>query len=651
MTETRLWPVLEACPVGIAVFDAHQRLIYANPAASALFGVRADPLGQERCGDLIACRNRHEDPRGCGFSEACSKCRLFESIRAALGLGGAPVAQGDEMLLERDEGLARLWIRFKTSPLRINGQVRAVMAVDDVTAVKATEEALRESELKYRSFFDNSLDALLLTATDGAILEVNPATCRMFGRTAGEIRRLGRDGLVDPADPRLAPGLQRRERNGKFHGAITMVRADQTRFEADVTSTVFTDASGRAKTSMIIRDMTEFQQAARKHRELEDQLHHAQRLESVGRLAGGVAHDFNNLLAVILGYTQMVMAETAPTHPHRELLEEVQQAAQRAKDLTRQLLAFSRKQVLEVEATEANAIVTGFQKLIRRVIGEDVALKLALSPTALPVMADTAQIEQVLMNLAVNARDAMPEGGTLTIETAAVDLDESYSARRPGVAPGRYAMIAVSDTGCGMDPRILESIFEPFFTTKTRDKGTGLGLATSYGIVKQHGGNIWAYSEPGHGSTFKVYLALCGQGASVEAQGPDAAARPSGSATVLVVEDDPIVRRMACRILAGHGYTVIEARDVGDALARASAFEKELDLVLSDVVMPEMKGPDVFARIRSLHPGARVLYMSGYTDGAVSSGGWLEPGAAFIQKPFTISGLLEKVAGLLAEPL
>ena len=471
----------------------------------------------------------------------------------------------------------------------------------------------------------------------------------MFGRPAEEIKRTGRDGLIDPSDPRWAKMLEAQNRNGRVSGTATMVRADQAKFEADVTSILFTDAGGDTKVSMIIRDMTEFQEAARKRRELEDQLHHAQRLESVGRLAGGVAHDFNNLLAVILGYNQMVMSDIGRNNPHYELLEEVQQAAVRAKDLTRQLLVFSRKQILEVEPAEANEVVAGFEKLIRRVIGEDVVLELRLSPESLPIMADTSQIEQVLMNLAVNARDAMPDGGVLTIETALVYLDDAYAAGKSGVTPGRYAMVAVSDTGCGMDYETQATVFEPFFTTKAKDRGTGLCLATSYGIVKQHGGNIWVYSEPGNGATFKIYLPFYGDAIHKEDQAPDFEQRPTRKAVILVVEDDPSVRKMACRILGGQGYTTIETQDVADALSQASSYQGGIDLVLSDVVMPGMKGPEVFARIRQFHPEAKILYMSGYTEGAAISGRLLQQETQFIQKPFTVRGLLEKVGDLLAD--
>jgi CheY-like chemotaxis protein len=329
-------------------------------------------------------------------------------------------------------------------------------------------------------------------------------------------------------------------------------------------------------------------------------------------------------------------------HPRHDQLEQVYQAGLRAKDLTRQLLAFSRKQVLEMKAVDVNSVVTGFEKLLRRLIGEDIDLVMALASRKLTVKADTAQLEQVLMNLAINARDAMPQGGTLTIETEMVELDKAYAERKPGVVPGTHVMIVISDTGCGMNPETIEHIFEPFFTTKGAEKGTGLGLATSYGIVKQHGGSIWVYSEPDKGTTFKIHLPL--HAGNCRSEAPRVKRLPSveGVITVLIVEDDSSVRKLAVRILSEQGYAVIESTDVADAIGKAGAHAGPLDLVLTDVVMPGMKGPEVFSRIHQHHPEARVLFMSGYTDSMITRQGILEEGIQFIQKPFTVKGLLEK---------
>ena len=482
---------------------------------------------------------------------------------------------------------------------------------------------------------------------------------RIFGTTAGQVggytmsSQEYADRFLHPEDRHVVaeetrkalettdPGYQRIFEHRIFY-------ADGTVGHISVRFHVVKDESNKTvKTCGVNQDITKRKQAEEEREKLRVQLLHAQRLESVGRLAGGVAHDFNNLLSVILAYSQMMVAEVEHQNPHRELLEEIYQAAVRARDLTRQLLAFSRKQILEVEQTEANDVVIGFEKLIHRVIGEDISLTLRLSQAPLPIMVDPAQIEQVLMNLAVNARDAMPEGGELRIETSAVELDDAYAAARPGVEPGPYAMIAVSDTGCGMDCETQQLIFEPFFTTKEKERGTGLGLATSYGIVKQHGGNIWVYSEPSHGTTFKIYLPLCIGPVRLAAEDLDVPDLLIGAATVLIVEDETSVRRMACRILTEQGYTVIDTRDSDDAVAQAQAYRKPIDLVLTDVIMPGMKGPEVCAKIRRFHPEARVLYMSGYTGNTMLHNGLLPEDACLIQKPFTVNGLLVKVASLL----
>lgn len=380
---------------------------------------------------------------------------------------------------------------------------------------------------------------------------------------------------------------------------------------------------------------------------LRDELAQAQKMESVGRLAGGVAHDFNNLLAVIMGYGEMLKMDVAKDNPHHEMLEEILGAAMRARDLTGQLLAFSRKQVLETKAVDPSQVVRGFEKLIRRLIGEDIRLELAISETPLVVRADTAQLEQVLMNLAVNARDAMPDGGRLTIETALVELDETYAETTPDILPGMYAMIGVSDTGHGMDRETQVRIFEPFFTTKSKERGTGLGLATSYGIIKQHGGNILVYSEPEKGTTFKIYLPLVSENAAKMAEVPLSVTMPAGDATIMVIEDEKAVRNLMCRMLAGRGYKVIESESAEDAVAKAKAFIGPIHLVLSDVVMPGMKGPDVFAQISLHHPESKALYVSGYTDNVILRHGILTGGVHFLPKPFTIKSLISRVNDVL----
>ena len=382
-------------------------------------------------------------------------------------------------------------------------------------------------------------------------------------------------------------------------------------------------------------------------KKLEAQLFQAQKMEAVGRLAGGVAHDFNNLLSIIIGYGDMLLEDLPPDDPHREAINEIGEAAIRARDLTRQLLAFSRKQMLEVRVVDVNRVIADFEKLLQRTIGEDIALEFMPTREAALVKVDVSQLEQILMNLAVNARDAMPDGGLLTIETACVELDASYASRKPDVVPGRYVMICVSDNGTGMDKETMDRIFEPFFTTKPKDKGTGLGLSTIYGVVKQHGGNIWVYSEPGHGTSFKIYLPAS-KGSVENKHVETAVSQPlMGAVTILVAEDEPALRKLSCGILERQGYRVLEAGDAQEAVDIASRYGEPIHLLLTDVVMPGMKGTEVYQKVAEAHPGIKVLYMSGYTENVIARQGILKEGVNFIQKPFSLKTLQEKVGKLI----
>ncbi len=385
-------------------------------------------------------------------------------------------------------------------------------------------------------------------------------------------------------------------------------------------------------------------------KQLEAQLLQSQKMEAVGRLAGGIAHDFNNLLTVIKGYSELLVEEVGGDGRLRRAAEEIDKAADRAALLTRQLLAFSRRQVLEPEVLDLNDVVANMDKMLRRLIGEDIDLVSVRRPGLGRVKADPGQIEQVIMNLAVNARDAMPQGGKLTLETANVELDEVYARNHVAITPGSYVMLAVSDTGCGMDAETQARIFEPFFTTKELGKGTGLGLATVYGIVKQSGGYIWVYSEPGQGTTFKVYLPRLEE--AVETAQPEREiVRPArGSETVLLVEDEENVRQLVRQTLEKNGYTVLEARAGAEATQLSAQHPGPIHLMLTDVVMPKMSGRELAERLALLRPGIKVLYMSGYTDNAIVHHGVLDPGTAFLQKPFTAADLGQKVREVLDSP-
>jgi signal transduction histidine kinase len=394
------------------------------------------------------------------------------------------------------------------------------------------------------------------------------------------------------------------------------------------------------------REVDERRRAEEALRRSEAQLLQAQKLEAVGRLAGGIAHDFNNLLSVILSYSEELLSAIPAGEAHDKLAE-IERAGQRAAELTRQLLVFSRQQVTDLAVLDLNQVLTGVSTMLRRMLREDVALRVVPAARLGVVRADRGQIEQVIMNLAVNARDAMPNGGLLKLETADVDLDDSYAGDHIGVTPGPYVMLAVSDTGHGMDAATQARVFEPFFTTKERGKGTGLGLSTVFGIVQQSGGTIWLYSEPGRGSTFKIFLPRVAGVAAPSAETDRSSSIPRGTETVLLVEDQDEVRRVARTILERFGYRVVEASDAGEALGLARQEQFAIDLLLTDVVMPGMDGRQLADRVLEARPGLKVLFMSGYTDDVILHHGVLDSGVAYIQKPLTPESLARKVRQVL----
>jgi len=406
------------------------------------------------------------------------------------------------------------------------------------------------------------------------------------------------------------------------------------------------EARVEARTVELEREIAERRRTEESLRRTEEQFRQSQKLEAIGRLAGGVAHDFNNLLSVILVYCEIVLDEIETTHPSHSAVTEIRRAGERAADLTRQLLAFSRQQVLETRVLELDSVVSGVEAMLRRLLGEDIEMRIVRGPGLGQVRADPGQIEQVLMNLVVNARDAMPNGGTLTIETKNVHLDAEH-AEQLGAQPGPHVVLVVSDTGIGMDAATRSRIFEPFFTTKERGKGTGLGLSTAFGIVKQSGGSIWAYSEPGKGATFRVYLPRVDEvPTSVDA----AAATSRASApteTILLVEDEHQLRALAARILERAGYRVLTAGAGEEALEVCTGHSGRIHLLLTDLVMPGMNGRQLAERAATLRPDMRVLYMSGYTDDVIVRHGVVGQSAAFLQKPITTTALNEKVREVL----
>jgi hypothetical protein len=432
-----------------------------------------------------------------------------------------------------------------------------------------------------------------------------------------------------------------RTREAKIIGIgreVLGLRKDGSTFPLDLAVTEFQLDNQRYFVG-IVRDVSE-------KKRLELQLHQSQKMEAFGQLAGGVAHDFNNLLTVISGYSDLLLTKLAPGDPKIKMLDQIHRAAERATSLTRQLLAFSRQQVLEPRILDLNVIVTDIEKMLRRLIGEDVQFSIVLGEAISSVKADPGQVEQVIMNLAVNARDAMPQGGKLTIETSEVELDEFYTNTHPEARAGRFVLLAISDTGCGMTPDVKARIFEPFYTTKGVGQGTGLGLAVVHGIVKQSGGNIDVYSEAGIGTTFRIYLPTAQpQAAPLPGGHPELPSR--GSETVLLVEDEDSVRELATFVLEECGYRVMTAPEGLAALQLMESSRQAIDLLVTDVVMPKMGGRKLAETLQAQYPGLRVLFMSGYTDDAVVRHGVLQASANFLQKPFTPNSLAKKVREVL----
>ena len=477
---------------------------------------------------------------------------------------------------------------------------------------RRAEEGMRESQDRLRLIFDHVSDALYIADDAGRIIDANPAACMLSGESLEQIQT----------------------RN------MTDVLPQNGTHSLDVRSTAF--APGVLVYT--VRDLT-------RQRKLEDQLMQAQKMEAVGQLAGGVAHDFNNLLTVIMSYSSLLLADAAPDATDRDDIQAISDAAARAAGLTRQLLAFSRKQVLQLQAVNVNAIVTDIEKMLRRLIGEDISLSTHLDPDLALISADPGQLEQVLLNLAVNARDAMPDGGALTLTTDNADLSEEHSNRHMGAVPGKYIMLAVTDTGTGMTKEVQQRLFEPFYTTKGAGKGTGLGLATVHGIVKQLGGDVYVYSEVGHGTTFKVYFPHLTTTPEPVVAAQESREAPRGSETILLAEDDDALRSLGARVLGAFGYRVLVARTGAEALRIVANHEGPIDLVATDVVMPEMSGSQLVAEVLKARPGIRVLFMSGYTDDEVMRRGVIDGQTAFLQKPFTPDVLAHKVRAVLDVPV
>ena len=614
---------IEKSPIARYVVDAETlKIVEVNAAALALYGYTRDEF---LALDLQALRHPEDEQR------------LAQVLQTAgddhtTGLAHHRRKDGTSLHVEGGSQLST----FRGRPARF------VLVSDQTKRVQA-ERDRDQSEQRLRRTLDEMKEGYTIMSRDLRYLYMN--------RAGAEQTHLSREQLLGKTPMELYPGFE----GSPIHQALkraaetgTAQRVEEQFQHADGDVGYFDLNIQAVPEGLVVLsiDQTERRRAEKRRDSLEEQLRQAQKMEAVGRLAGGIAHDFNNVLSVIMGYAEELVNEMAPDNPQRDDVREIQGAGQRAAELTRQLLMFSRQQVLEPKVLDLNVVIAEMDRMLGRVLGEAIELAILPGPGLGRICADRSNIEQVIMNLTVNARDAMPNGGRLTIETANVLADEAFARQHLGCAPGQYVLLAVTDSGLGMDQATRGHIFEPFFSTKPHGKGTGLGLSTVFGIVQQSGGGVWVYSEPGRGTTFKVYLPY------VDAE-PDqtrplpAPVELSGTETVLLVEDEASVREVARRILERLGYRVLVADSPNAAAALCQSHPGPIQLLVTDVVMPLVSGPELAARLSSLRPGLKVLFMSGYTDGSIDAHGVVERGALFLQKPFTSELLARKVRSAL----
>jgi PAS domain S-box-containing protein len=545
--------------------------------------------------------------------------------------------------LRRPDG-SRIPVEFHVGRMPDGG---TVCVCRDLSQHQEAEKARADAETKYRMLVEhvNAITYIAEIGINGKWYYISPQVENILGYTPEEWLAISSnwDQHIHPDDLPIVIAAEEQSLNGfPFQAEFRVRRKDGREVWLSDTAVIVQGSDSHPVMEGIMVDITE-------RKALETQLQQSRKMEAVGRLAGGIAHDFNNLLTIISGYTEMALSRPQlPSEAHADI-ERIENASARAAALVRQLLAFSRKQVLQPKILDLNKIVLNLDSLLRRLMDERIEMVTRVKDDLGKVKADPAQVEQVIMNLVVNARDAMPEGGRLVVETCNADLDANYAVDHVSVRPGRYVMLAVSDTGVGMDRQTVAHIFEPFFTTKESGRGTGLGLSTVYGIVKQSGGYIWVYSEPGKGSTFKVYLPRVDEVAEAVGAAQIAPRAQRGTETILIVEDEEVVRELIQTVLAEKGYDVIASRDPQHAEEIAARFAGEIHLLLTDMVMPGTSGRELAERISAKRRGIRVLFMSGYTDNVITSGGMLEEGLAFLQKPFSPAALVQKVREVLSQ--
>ncbi len=561
-------------------------------------------------------------------------------------LGIAALREGAHDYLIKGQihgGQLRRILRYALERHKLSSELRA-----EIKHRARVQRALQLSEQRYRLLSESAPIGILLTNEQGMVIDANTQALRMFGYDRGELIGESIEMLL-PERFRCSHEGQRSSYMKELHTRpmavgreLTARRKDGTEFAVEIALAPLATDDGVLVSSTIV-DITE-------RKKMEEQRRLSQRMEAIGKLSGGVAHDFNNMLAVILGCSDVVLDALPPDHPAIRKIEMIRKAGASAVDLTRQLLAFSRQQMLQPRVLDLKEIVEQTQALLRRLIGENIEFKISLDPSLGRVKADPGQIEQVLLNLVINARDAMPQGGRLTIEAHNVEMEDSYKGEHQAVIPGRYVVLGIQDTGCGMDRDTQARIFEPFYTTKELGKGTGLGLATVYGIVKQSGGYIWVYSELNQGTLFKVYLPRVDESVQPAIQKEPEAVLRECCETILLAEDSVSLREMAREYLESVGYVVLEAASGPEALQKAKEFDGPIHLLLTDVVMPEMSGPELARHMTALRPAIKIIFTSGYTNDAIARQGVLDPAVAFIQKPYRPKALARKIQEVLAVP-